>query len=293
MFLQEAGSVDNRRAMRVADRLIREVISNNPLGDERSKEALIRMCIDYLKFDAFVDLADALAHTDTTEPADLVRLFREWELVEAREMMRVTEGRIRTIQRLQDLIAEDALEVPVLHNFLREFPWVLDPRWNLVADEQRFSDLLRRQFPDEDAPDPDRRIDFLCVRENRQLVVVEIKRPGKKASAKELAQIEEYVHFIRDLVSRTTDPDMKITDVIGYLLVGDVVDKGTIAQKRHSLAETNIFVRTYEDLLEMVKRSHGEFLERYRELREAAAHENVVEIASGEQARAPAVAGRR
>lgn len=286
LFLSEARGVENQRAKRVADRLIREVIGSNPIADDRSKESVIRMCIDYLKFDAFVDLAEELAHTDTADPSQLVRLFREWEVVEAREMMRVTEGRIRTIQRLQQLIEEDELEVPTLHNFLKEFPWVLDPRWNLVADERRYSSLLRERFPDEDLDEQDRRIDFLCVRENAQLVVVEIKRPGKRASSVELSQIEDYVHFMRDLVQRSTDPDMRITDVVGYLLVGDVTDKGTVAQKRESLAAAKIYVRTYGDLLEMVKRSHREFLERYRALRESA---DAAREATSEPAR---VAGR-
>jgi hypothetical protein len=284
MFLDEAGHVENRRAKRVADRLIRQVIGNNPVGDDRSKEAVIRMCIDYLKFDAFVDLAEELRTADAADPALLVRLFREWEVVEAREMMRVTEGRIRTIQRLQALIDEDALEVPVLHNFLREFPWVLDPRWNLIADERRFSDLLRQRFPDATLQEQDRRIDFLCVRENSQLVVVEIKRPGKRASAAELSQIESYVHFMRDLVSRGNDPDMQVTDVVGYLLVGDVVDKGTVAQKRKSLADTKIFVRTYSDLLEMVQRSHREFLERYTALRLASTEAQTTDSLTGDMA---------
>ncbi len=41
----------------------------------------------------------------------LVELFREWEVVEAKEMMRVTNGRITTIQKLQKLIEGNALEV--------------------------------------------------------------------------------------------------------------------------------------------------------------------------------------
>jgi hypothetical protein len=270
LFLSESAGIENTRARRAADKLIRETLKANPVEDAREKEATIRMCIDYLKFDAFVDLANDLAEAEINDPDLLLRLFREWEIVEAREMMRVTEGRIRAIQRLQQLIDQDALEVPILHNFLREFPWVLDPRWNLIADEKRLSTLLRQQFPDESLEERDRRIDFLCVREGQQLVVVEIKRPGLTASSKELAQIEEYVHFMRDLAAKSTDPDLATREVVGYLLVGGVVDKGTVRQKVASLAQAKIYVRSYEDLLEMVKRSHRDFLDRYRELREAA-----------------------
>ena len=46
-----------------------------------------------------------------------------------------------------------------------------------------------------------KRIDFLCVGEGTNLVVVEIKRPQLKASVKDLDQIEEYVNFTRDQIS--------------------------------------------------------------------------------------------
>jgi hypothetical protein len=269
-FQRESSGIENARARRAAERLIKSTLAGNPLGSSKSAEAVVRLCIDYLKFDAFVDLADDLSRTNAADPAELARLFREWEIVEAREMMRVTEGRIRTIERLQELIDSDALEVPVLHSFLRDFPWVLDPRWTLIADEQRFSSLLRERFPDGDQPEVDRRIDFLCVREGKQLVVVEIKRPSVQASTKEFSQIEEYVHFMRDLVQKSNDPDTATDDVVGYLLVGGVVDKGMVRQKAATLAQSRIYVRTYNDLLEMVKRSHKEFLSRYSELRAAA-----------------------
>ena len=125
-------------------------------------------------------------------------------------MMRVTEGRITTIEKLQQLIRDNALEVPTLHGFLKEFPWVLDPRWTLVDDEVTYSQMLREQFPEpDDTLEEDRRIDFLCVRESNNLVIVEIKRPKLKASVQELDQIEEYVGFMREQVKKTTDKDMQ------------------------------------------------------------------------------------
>jgi hypothetical protein len=277
-FIRAADSIDagNGRSRRVADRLIREVVARDPIDTEnRSVEKVIQMCIDFLEFDAFVELADELREATPADIGRLVDLFREWEVVEAREMMRVTEGRIRTIERLQQLIDEDALEVPVIHNFLREFPWVLDPRWTLIADEERYSDLLRKHFSDAALPEADRRIDFLCVREGTQLIVVEIKRPGTKVSSTELTQVEEYVHFVRDVVKRTTDDSLRAIDVVGYLLCGDTVGTGIVREKIKSLAETRIFVRRYSDLLAMVKNSHQEFLERYEMLRaaKATAHE--------------------
>jgi hypothetical protein len=182
----------------------------------------------------------------------------------------VTKGRITTIEKLQELIETNALEVPTLHNFLKEFPWVLDPRWTLVADEKTYTDLLRKEFPqDANETEDDRRIDFLCVKESNDLIVVEIKRPKSKVGTKALAQIEEYVAFMRDYAGKTTDPEVSHRKVVGYLLCGDLVNTYQVRQRTDNLKNNDIFVRKYTDLLAMVKSIHKEFLARYDRLRSA------------------------
>lgn len=277
-FKEEATSIGNLRAIKVADKLVREVIKKDVVASEDSQDEVIGLATDFLRFDAFWELAEEVTDANVEDPVQLMRLFREWEVVEAKEMAKVTNGRIAAITQLQHLIDSDALEVPTLHNFLKEFPWVLDPRWNLIADEQTYSSLLREKYPESDElPEADRRIDFLCVRESEQLVVVEIKRPGKRAGLKELDQIEQYVHFMRDYVSNGTDPDVGISEVVGYLLCGDLIQSGPnagqVRQKKETLKSSKIYVRRYGELLNMVKNSHQDFLDRYEQLQELRSHD--------------------
>lgn len=267
-FKERASVTGNKRALDLADKLVRQTIEKNPTADVEELEPVIRTSLDFLEFDAFWEITHDLTNSDVEDVGKLFSLFQEWEIVEAKEMSRVTEGRIATIEKLQSLIEQDALEVPTLHNFLKEFPWVIDPRWTLVDDEVRYSEVLRRQFPErENMPEGDRRIDFLCVRESTNLVVVEIKRPGKKVSEAELRQIEQYVAFMRDHVKKTTDPHYSYQQVVGYLLCGDLVDTYMVRERRDNLERSQIFVRRYTDLLDMVKRIHKEFIQRYGELR--------------------------
>lgn len=269
-FITAAEEFEDHGPKKVAEKLIRETVAKNPLADAKDHQPMIEMCLDFLEFDAFRELANELTQTKVEDVPKIIELFREWEVVEAKEMMRVTEGRIKTIEKLQKLIDKNALEVPTLHNFLKEFPWVLDPRWNLIADEKKYSQLLIKEFPeDAETLEEDKRIDFLCVRESNELIVVEIKRPSSKASLKQLAQIEEYVIFMRDYVSKTTDPDMTAKNVVGYLLVGDMVDTPQVRGRAKNLADASIYVRKYKDLLRMVERNHQEFLDRYDKLRKA------------------------
>ena len=197
-------------------------------------------------------------------------MFRELEIFEAKEMARVTQGRIAAIEKLQYLIETNALEVPTLQDFLKEFPWVIDPRWTLVDDQVTYSELLRHNFPEsDDVPEENKRIDFLCVREGTNLVVVEIKRAKSRVSKEELDQIEEYVNFLRDHIQSTTDPVYGYKEVTGYLLCGDLVNTYQARGKRDNLEKAQIYLRRYIDLLAMVQDAHAEFLDRYNQLREA------------------------
>lgn len=268
-FKEQAKEIGNKRALKLADQLVRQAIDKNPTANVEDIEPVIQTSLDFLEFDAFWEITEDLTETEFEDTEKLFDLFREWQIVEAKEMARVTEGRITTIEKLQSLIDNNALEVPTLHNFLKEFPWVIDPRWTLIDDEVTYSQLLRDKFPEENIPEENKRIDFLCVRDGTNLAVVEIKRPESKVSRKELDQIEDYVIFIRDCIERTSDPDYKLEEATGYLLCGDLVDTPHVRQKRKNLERSQIYIRLYIDLLDMVKRVHDEFLKRYNELREA------------------------
>ena len=271
-FKRRARDTGNRRALELADKLVRQAIEKNPTAAVDELQPIIQMCLDFLEFDAFMEIASDLVEADLYDTGTILNLFREWQVIEAMEMARVTKGRITTIEKLQNLIDTDALEVPTLHNFLKEFPWVIDPRWTMVDDEVWFSKLLREEFPEPpELPEGDRRIDFLCVREGTNLVVVEIKRPGFKASDHALNQIEEQVNFAYERISKSTDPERRFESVTGYLLCGDLVNTYNARGKRRNLANAGIYVQLYSDLLATAERVHKEFINRYNDLREAKA----------------------
>ena len=260
----------NARALKLGDQLVRQTIEKNRTASEDELKSTIQTTLNFLEFDAFLDIASDLVEADLHDTGKILNLFREWQVIEAMEMARVTEGRITTIEKLQNLIDTDALEVPTLHNFLKEFPWVIDPRWTMVDDEVSFSKLLRDKFSEPpNLPEGDRRIDFLCVREGTNLVVVEIKRPGYKATTRDLNQIEEQVSFVRDYISRSTDREYGNETATGYLLCGGMVDTYSVREKSKNLANSSIYVRLYSDLLTTAERVHKKFISRYQELKEA------------------------
>ena len=169
-FKEESEKINKKREFNRADRLVKQIIlksiENNPGSEIKDYDPIIDLFLNFWRHDTFLDMAEDIKRTGIDNPEKILNLFREWEILEAQEMMKVTEGRITTIEKLDQMIENNALEKPDLHNFLKQFPWVIDPHWTLVDDEVTYTQLLNDRFPeDADVPEENKRIDFLCVNE--------------------------------------------------------------------------------------------------------------------------------
>ncbi len=183
-------------------------------------------------------------------------------MIEAREMYKIAKVRIETIQKFEEHLESNAKEVPVLHQFLKEFPWILDPRIMNFEDEKTFSKLLRENFPEEKIEVEDRRIDFLCLNFTDTYFIIELKRPHSVVSAKELDQCLLYRTF---LVRHLENQFGK--NVTCYLIGGRIADSDMAKEKADTYAETNrVYFKPYRSLLEQAIRYHQEFIERYEKL---------------------------
>lgn len=247
---------------RLADRVFRAIASVPDLPDEKAQE-FIEYVIESIDHRAFKDLIADFKGTE--DELKLLELFREWEVLEAKEMLRVMEGRFATIEKFETLVRENAKEVPTLHNFFKEFPWMLDPRWTVWKDEATYSNLLKERFPEgDDIPEENRRIDFLAVGFGHTLNIIELKRPRAKAGKKEFNQVQEYLEFIQTYIRK----EERFSDVVAYLVCGGIVDKAEVRTKRDIARRVGIHVLFYSELMDRAKALHQELIEKYQLLKE-------------------------
>jgi hypothetical protein len=216
--------------------------------DEDILERVAEVMVSGVEYKAFLELVEELDSLDVTDPELLVKFFRQWELIDAVELGRVCEGRLHVIQKFQELLEQGSREVPDLHNFLRDNPWLLDPRWDYVQDEVNISRSLTAEIGGTSGG----RVDFLCLGHGQTLNLIELKRPGRTAGREDLEQIERYVDFARSHIGN--DPQASYSDIVGYLIVGKLSDDGEILVKARRLAGDRIYVRTYDDLVSTATR---------------------------------------
>jgi len=244
---------------KLAKKIVESIIVAEGIDIQKAAE-LIGFTKDSFQFESFKELAAELEETGLEDQQKVLLFFKEWKLVEAKEMYKIAIIRIETIQKFKKHIENNSREVPELHNFLRQFPWLLDPRIMTFRDEVTYSKLLKENFKEpEDMPDSDRRIDFLCQNFPGSFFVIELKRPKNKISLKELEQALDYSSFIQSKISQEFQ-----SKVTCYIIGKSLVDKPSVQSLAESLRhDGKVIFKSYEDLLSSAIKYHQEFIDQY------------------------------
>lgn len=243
----------------LAKKLVNTVLSNEGIDNDKAAE-LTGFIKDSFQFTTFKELAKEMSE-ETVSDRNLIELLKEWKIIEAREMYKLAEVRIQTIKKFQEFIDTDAKEVPIMHDFFVQFPWLLDPRIMSFKDEVRYSTLLKDNFK-ENVPEKDRRLDFLCHNFVEQLFIIELKRPSKMLGSKELDQALDYTAFVRKHIGNEN-----INNISCYLIGASLSKEDTVQLKADSYKKNGtVIVKTYDELLSAAISYHTEFIEQYDKL---------------------------
>ncbi len=247
----------------IARKLINSILTSATIEDERAGE-MIHFIYDMFEFDTFKKMAAEIIEDDSIPEEKILELMKKWELVEAREMYKLSQVRVDTIRNFEKLIREDAKEVPHMHNFFKRFPWLLDPRIMEFRDEVRYSTILKENFSENNNEEKDRRIDFLCVEFGGIFFIIELKRPAHVLKYKDIEQAKDYRSFIEQRIG--TEQSKK---VIAYIVVGKIpsIDRKVLDEIDTQKKAQKIFIRTYDELLQNAINYHSELIEKYKKLK--------------------------
>lgn len=245
----------------LSDKIINPVLENPNIDLDESTE-IISNVIDKFDNKTFKEYASRIA--DVSKPEDipeLLKLMEDWKAVEAKQFKELACSRVEVIRKFEEYIDTDTKEVPTLHNFLKKFSWLLDPRILEFKDEVKYSQLLKESFPDDSLDESDRRIDFLCSNALGEILyIIEIKRSKYKIDVKSLEQAYDYGAFIQDRYASETG----FSKVVCYVVGGEKSsDYKFQAKEKTYIQSGQVFVKTYIELLEQSKEYHKEFIEAY------------------------------
>jgi hypothetical protein len=251
------------REQHVAERLIGVIISDDNIEPE-SAGPLLEIIKSNVEFQAFQELVDELEQSGANV-ATLLTLFDDWRILEAREHLRLADGRLEVMEKLAAYIQEGALEVQQIQPLFEQNGWLVDPTWGSVSGQTTYTQMLRRNCVEPRSLDEkDRRIDILGYRVGGSVQVVELKRPEKTLSREDLEQIERYVDWARANFSGTGPEAPKYIN--GLLIVGKLSSDAGIQKKLERLSGDDIRVCTYGDLLEAARSVYGDIENRLKDI---------------------------
>lgn len=238
---------------------IRKLASITTITDERLEE-LVDLFLRAYENEHFMSLIRAIVAVDESTQEEVLRLFSEWDVLEAVHTAQIVYGRVEVIRKFRRLIASKATEVPAMHDFLKEHPWLVEPGWTMLEHERSLDKVLAEHFhlDEVEGPEGSRRLDFFCLGDSMRKVVVEVKRPGANAGKKEIRQIQDYVLYLSEWASRTPEIGRQAT-IEGRLIVHGIKPEARLL--KDSVEHDRIFVRTWENLLYTAETLHKEFLE--------------------------------
>lgn len=254
----------NASQNKIADKIIHVVTSNNNLNNDKRKD-LIHYAKASFEQTAFLEMVSTL--DERPDPATLLELFEECNMVEARELERIVKSRLETIDLLVKFMNDNDKEVPTLHDYFKKSPWMLDPAWTQWQDEVRYSSLLKEKFSDSKLKGSDRRIDFLAIGVGDTVHVIELKRPQYQVRGIDVQQLANYVGFVKNHLGN--DPNNGYRDVAGYLVIGRRSNDPGVRELISMSEKSRYYIRTYDDLVVSAKRLHKHFEDKLIEFDDA------------------------
>lgn len=253
----------NPREQKIALKLVKTIVQDENIEPE-SAGPLLEIVKTNVEFQAFQELVDEIEESGV-KVHTFLKLFEDWRIIEAREHLKLSDGRLEVMQNLSKCVKEGALEVKQIQPLFEDNGWLVNPSWAEVTGQTRYTKLLRENCKEpKELHDKDRRIDILGYLVGGAVHVVELKKPEKTLSRNDLEQIERYVDWARaNLMGTGSDSPRYIS---GLLIVGRLNTEKSVQEKMTRLAGSDIRVETYDDLLERAKNIYGEVEKRLKKI---------------------------
>jgi Histidine kinase-, DNA gyrase B-, and HSP90-like ATPase len=225
---------------------------------------LVEFAFNALTNRSFLDAIRRLNAASSNDVAQFSKVLSEWDIIEAVNTAHLVKGRVEIIRKFSQMIKDKVPEKPDMQNYVKEHPWLIDPKWTMLVHEQSLDALIRDKYNIKARGEKDgaRRLDFFCLGNRYQTAhVVEAKRPGDLVGRVEFDQLRDYVLFLRQkLQEESTDPAHKRTVVKG-LLIADRVRQGDEGHRKTGQDSGVFDVRTWSNLLTTAETMHKEFLD--------------------------------
>ena len=225
-------------------------------------DELVEFVYNALTNRAFLDAIKRLNAASPSDVDQFTKVLTEWDVIELVNTAHVVKGRVEIIRKFGQMIGEQVPEKPDMQEYVRDHPWLIDPKWTALAHEKSLDRLIMDKFGLQRSEESEgrRRLDFFCLGDRfKTAYIVETKRPGDLVGRAEFDQLRDYVLFLRQrLMHDENQENARI--VVQGLLIADRIRPEDEMHAQHAQNSGTFDIRTWNSLLTSAETMHEEFL---------------------------------
>ena len=165
---------------------------------------LVGLLVAAFEYRHFHDVASKIEELDDPDAlATLLEHLGEWKVLESRAILEIVRGRLQIIDKFHSMLVNDAPETAPrkgmenLHDLIADYPWLLDPQWQVLYEEKTITKQLREWGDNNIDPEDRQRYDFLALAGPHQHIVIEIKRSGHAVTLEDVLRLLRYGEKLR------------------------------------------------------------------------------------------------
>lgn len=218
--------------------------------------------------------------TKSNAMEEFISVVNEWDVISAVEIAEVTKGKIEVIQKLEEYIEKRIHEKspagqPDMQSFIKNHIWLLGDEFEYLKKTEIYheksvfkwiGDCLLKSNKEMPIPGGDsaKRFDLVCMNNPREIIVIELMRPGCSADYDHITRLNLYVQRIREAVdSQSYGGSTPKPLVRGILLADDIIKDGAVKSILKGF-HGEIMAYDWKGLLNNVKGRYKDYYELLR-----------------------------
>ena len=210
---------------------------------------------------------DKLDKISTETLPTFLEIIGNFDDFEATLYYQIIQERLEIISALRDKVEDNSVE-KTIQKFLYDHLWLLDPSWDRATETPYMEQTVKKEFADIDAKEMltdkelNGRYDIKYKMTAGKHIIIELKRADRILNHNDLLkQVEKYGNALRKLI-RATGKNEPIEIVC---LVGRDLEQWSDSEERErskrTMAEQNVRVVLYDELIEDAYRNYNAFLQ--------------------------------
>ncbi|TSA26061.1 hypothetical protein D4R71_04360 [bacterium] len=208
---------------------------------------------------------------------ELFEIIKEWDIISAVSTAEVVFGKVEIIsqfkkyidERLPEKTSKDKLD---MQEFIKSHPWLLGHEYEDLQPAdfhhekgidkwiEKELQIVNNDYKAEDKREG-RRFDLLCIKNDWQIVILELMRPGLEIDYNHVMRLNRYVTRIQEAMKNAgTSKEFRGKNVFGILIADNKM-------KDNSIGSTLLAFRyimdtfTWEGLFNLVQSRYKEYLD--------------------------------